>query len=226
MKNESIIAEAEAVGYELVRGVLGTIEVVESKLKQYYASVPLHVVAVYSKEEKRYVALTTPYTVYTYFCEPDIDDEVEIAIANKEKTIFFVNILERMSSFHEYIAKVLLLFDYKTGELKMSEGHALYAFVRTIPYTDSLPNHNGVDKRWFRRNLYTGKDFLTISPYEITKPTEKSIEFARRKDSETKKQRTQLINIHAGTTKIPFDVRQKVVTKSDRQDDSIISLDW
>jgi hypothetical protein len=223
MDNKELNSVAKSLNYSLARGVLGLIEVVESKHKNYYALVPFHVVAMYSEEQERYVALNSPYTVYTYFCEPDIDDKVEIPTGDNQVEIFSPDILERMKSFHDYISKVLLLYDYKTGKPLLGVGHAFYAFVRYNLYVESADKK--IDKRWFRRNLYNNY-FLNISPFRITLPTEKSIEFATRRDDETKKQRIDLVNFHARTSTIPFDVRQKVNPKRSRQQDTGIVLDW
>lgn len=226
MNREELALLAESYNYELARGVLGVIEVIENKSKRYFASVPFHIVAHYSNEDKKYIALERPYTVYTYFCEPDLDIEVEIPLDKDKSEVFSIDILQRMSSFNEYISKVLLLFDYNTRDSKLGIGHAFYAFVRKLPYTEFIPNHNGIDKRWFRRNLYTGNHFLNISPFEITAPTEKSIEFATRRDSETQGERIKLVNLHARTASVPFDVRQKVSSKNDRQANPVVGIDW
>lgn len=225
MTQENLYQLAESRNLILARGVLGVVNIVEADNEIYIATVPFHVIAEYSFEHKKYVKLNRPYTVYTYFCEPSFNTFVEIPNHAGVREIFSMETVNRVKSFLDYISHVLLLYDETTKESTLQVGSAFYAFVSKLPFSEEK-EINSVYKRWFSRNIFVEDDtFLSIQPLAVSSPTEESTNFAKGKDDETKEQRVKLVNLHVRHAKMSFDVRQKVVAKSESRNEKH-GFDW
>lgn len=221
-KIQNLSELASSLDTLMARGVLGTLEIKESEDMRLIAVLPFYVVGEYSLERKSYIKIGVDYAVNCYICEPSVEEKIEVLNKEGKHELFYSTITNRVQRFHDYIARVFLLHDTNTNTNQLKPGMAFYAFVKRLPYSENLPKHQQIHKRWFSRNLYVDNNFVNILPFEITEPTESSLAYATRKDNETKKQRDNLIDLHVRRARMPVDVRQRVVPKEQPRNEKFI----